>query len=237
MLNFNLSDFSVSQKSFPQPYLEQTEFNSTDCNSFLLKDKIVQMKINSDKMILSIKDLEGTELKNFSLLADKEIDFKNSEIIQENGRIKNTRILENSNQLLRKIYNQNPSISCYENENKIYLTLGSVSLVQNNNAIMYGGMIGGFTGALIGAAISSNYSVNNLNSYKDRKVVYVNCLFDNDFNHIDGAIKKLSFDELRVFADKNDFFTNETVFKFNNSLYLGSYNGVTKNYSFYKFND
>jgi hypothetical protein len=237
MLNFNLSDFSVSQKSFPQPYLEQTEFNSTDCNSFLLKDKIVQMKINSDKMILSIKDLEGTELKNFSLLADKEIDFKNSEIIQENGRIKNTRILENSNQLLRKIYNQNPSISCYENENKIYLTLGSVSLVQNNNAIMYGGMIGGFTGALIGAAISSNYSVNNLNSYKDRKVVYVNCLFDNDFNHIDGAIKKLSFDELRVFADKNDFFTNETVFKFNNFLYLGSYNGVTKNYSFYKFND
>lgn len=237
LLNFNLSDFSVSQKSFPQPYLEQTDYNSTDCNSFLLKDKIVQMKINSDKMILSIKDLEGTELKNFSLLADNEIDFKNSEIIQENGRIKNTRILENSNQLLRKIYNLNPSISCYENENKIYLTLGSVSLVQNNNAMLYGGMIGGFTGALIGAAISSNYSVNNLNSYKDRKVVYVNCLFDNEFNHINGAVKKLSFDELRVFADQNDFLNYETVFKFNNTLYFGGYKGETNSYSFYKFKD
>lgn len=236
ILNFNLSDFTVSQKSFPHPFMEQTEFNTSECNSFLLKDKIVQMKINSGEMLISIKDLEGNELKNFSLLADKEIDFKNSEIIQENGKIRNTRILDNSNQLIRKIYNLNPSLSCYENDNKIYLTLGSVSLVQNN-AMMYGGMIGGLSGALIGAAISSNYSVNNLNSYKDRKVVYVNCLFDSQFNHIDGAIKKLAFDELRTFADKNDFSAYETVFKFNKTLYFGTYNAETKNYSFYKFND
>jgi len=92
-------------------------------------------------------------------------------------------------------------------------------------------------GALIGAAISSNYSVNNLNSYNDRKVVYINCLFDSNFNHIDGNIKKLAFDELRVFADKNDHLKSQTVFKFNSDLYFGGYDKTKGIYSFYKFND
>jgi hypothetical protein len=237
VLNFNLNDFTVQQKSYAQPYVQETEYGGLESNSFLLNDKIVQMKLNSDVMQLSIKDLEGNELKTFDAYSEKEITFKNSEIIQENGRIKNTRVLDNSNQLLRKIYNLNPSISCYTQNDRTYLTLGSVSLVQNNNAAMYGGMIGGFTGALIGAAISSNYSVNNLNSYEKRKVVYINCLFDNDFNHVDGKLKKLAFDELRVFADNNDYLTSQTIFKLSNALYYGGYNREKGTYSFYKFND
>lgn len=237
VLNFNLNDFSVEQKSYSQSYVEETEFGGLESNSFLLSDKIVQLKLNSNLMKLSVKDLEGNVLKEYDAYAEKEINFKNSEIIQENGKIKNTRVLDNSNQLLRKIYNLNPSISCYSLNDKVYLTLGSVSLVQNNNAAMYGGMIGSFTGALIGAAISSNYSVNNLNSYEKRKVVYVNCLFDNDFNHIDGKLKKLAFDELRVFADNNDYLVCQTVFRLSSTLFYGGYDREKSNYSFYKFND
>ncbi|MBC7525464.1 MAG: hypothetical protein H7239_13630 [Flavobacterium sp.] len=237
VLNFDLNNFTVAQKLYSQPYVQETEFGGVESNSFMLDDKIVQMKLNSDIMQLSVKDLEGTELKTFEAVAENEIPFKNSEIIQENGKIKNTRILENSNQLLRKIYNLNPSISCYSQSDRIYLTLGSVSLPQNNNAIMYGGLIGGFTGALIGAAISSNYSINNLSSYEKRKVVYINCLFDSNFNHVDGKLKKLAFDQLRAFADDNDYFVTQTVFQLNSSLYYGGYNNEKRNYSFYKFND
>ena len=236
-LNFNLSDFTVTQKSYAQPYIEPTEYISEDSNSFLLNDKIIQMKLNQNVMHLSIKDLDDNEIKTYSVLADQEIAIKNSEIIQENGKISNTRILDKSNQLLRKIYNLNPSISCYTFNDKIYLTLGSVSLVQDNNAALYGGMIGGFTGALIGAAISSNYSVNNLNSYAKRKVVYINCLFDSNFNHIDGAMKKLAFDELRGFADQKNYLVSQTVFRFNSGLYFGGYDKENSTYSFYKFKD
>jgi hypothetical protein len=214
--------------------MEESEYANDEHNSFLLNDQLIQMKLRSTEMHISIKDLEGNEIKTLDAFAEQEIPFKNSEIIQENGKISNTRILDKSNQLLRKIYNLNPSISCYRLNDKTYLTLGSVSMEQNNNAMMYGGMIGGFTGALIATAISSNYSVNNLNSYKDRKVVYINCLFDSNFNHIDGAIKRLAFDELRAFDEKKGL-TYETVFKFNNALFFGGYNGA--NYSFYKFND
>ncbi len=236
MLTFNLNDFTVQLKSYTQPYIEETEFSGSESNSFLLNDKIVLMKLNSDVMRLSIKDLEGNELKTYEAYSEKEVSFKNSEIIQENGRIRNTRILDNSNQLLRKIYNLNPSISCYTQNDRTYLTLGSVSMIQNNNAVMYGGMFGA-TGVLIGMAISSNYSVNNLNAYQNRKVVYINCLFDNDFNHIDGKLKKLAFDELRVFADNNDYFVCQTVFKLNTTLYFGGYDREKDTYSFYKFND
>jgi len=184
--------------------MEESEYANDEHNSFLLNDKLIQMKLRSSEMHISIKDLEGNEIKTLDAFSDVEIPFKNSEIIQENGKVSNTRILDKSNQLLRKIYNLNPSISCYTLNDKIYLTLGSVSIEQNNNAMMYGGMFG-VTGVLIAAAISSNYSVNNLNSYKDRKVCYINCLFDSNFNHIDGTMKKLAFDELRAFDEKKDF--------------------------------
>ena len=156
--------------------------------------------------------------------------------MQENGSVKNTRILDGSNKLLRKIYNLNPSLSCYTLNGKNYVTIGSVSLVQDNT-VMYGGMIGGFTGALIAASLSSNYSLNNLNSYKNRKVVYVNCLFDENFNHLEGNINKLAFDDLRVFAEKENNLSTKTIFKMGSSLYFAGYNNKEKNYLFYKFND
>lgn len=237
VVKINLSDYSANCKLFNQPIFTVTQYNTVDSNSFLSDDKIIQMKSNSEKMILLVKDLEGNELKSFEIIADQEIPFKNSEIVQENGNVRNTRILDKSNQLLRKINNLYPSLSCYSLNDHIYLTLGGVSLVQNNNGAMYGAMIGGFTGALIGAAISSNYSMNNLNSYTNRKVVYINCLFDKNFNHVDGDLKKLSFDNLRVHADKNNHLTSQTVFKLNTALFHGGYDKESKVYSFYKFLD
>ena len=236
LLNINLADFTADLKSYNQPYFEETEFEGIDSNSFLSNDKLIQLKLNSQKMVISIKNLDGTEFKNYEVFVDREINFKNSEIFQENGSVKNTRILDGSNKLLRKIYNLNPSLSCYTLNGKNYVTIGSVSLVQDNT-VMYGGMIGGFTGALITASLSSNYSLNNLNSYKNRKVVYVNCLFDENFNHLEGNVNKLAFDNLRVFAEKEDNLLAKTIFKMGSSLYYAGYNKTDSNYLFYKFND
>lgn len=235
-LKVNLNDYSFVKGYYKQPEIETSDYRLLDANSFLLKDKIVQMKSNANKMLLSVKELGGKELKTFELNSGEEIPFKNSDIVQENGSVKSTRILDKSNQLLRKINNLFPSLSCYTFNDTIYLTLGGVSEIQDNTAI-YGAMVGGVAGAFIGMALSSNYSVNNLNSYQKRKVVYINCLFDSAFNHVEGDLKKLSFDKLRVFADANTDLANQTVFKLNASLYYGGYDKEQKTYSFYKFND
>ncbi len=235
-LIINLTDFSVSQKLFPQPYFEETEFNTPESNSFLINDQLLQLKSNPSRMHISIKNVtDGSEIKGLEVLLDREIEFKNSEIIQENLSVKNTRVLDQSNQLIRKLTYLNPSLSCYEDQSIYYVTLGGVSMVQNNNAVAFGAMIGGLSGALIGALISPSYSVSNLNSYQDRKVVYINCLFDQQFNHVKGEVKNLPFDELRKFDQKNDWLSDKTIFKINSNLYLGAYSVSEKKYSFYKF--
>jgi hypothetical protein len=237
-LTINLTNFTTDLKSINQSYYEIEEYKPIKSNSFLLGDKLLQIKNNPDRLTLQFKDLEGNEIKNYEVLADTQIPFKNSEIIQENGTVKSTRILDKTNQLVRKISNLYPGISCYVKNDKTYLTLGAVSEVQSNNSgAMIGGMLGGFTGSLIGVALSSNYSVDNLNSYANRKVVYINCLFDNKLEHLDGVINKLPIDNLRAFSEENPDYQFKTIFKLNNELIFGGYEKKKKEYSFFKFKD
>lgn len=235
-ITVDLSNFSYLTKAYATPLLVGTEYDVNNSNSFIINDRLIQTKIISSKMIICIKDLFGTEIKRLEMEVDADIPFKNSEIIQENGSVENTRILDKSNQLIRKIYNLNPSLSGYFDNDIIYLTIGGVSLVQNNNAVMYGAMFG-VAGVLIATAISSNYSLQNLNSYKNRKVVYINCMFDKNFEHISGVAKKFAFDKLREFEEKNEELSIKTVFKSNKTLFFGAAKTKTNEYRIYKFQD
>jgi len=236
MFTIDLSDFSATTTMLQQKYFPQDNtLESCDSNSFLLNDKLIQIKSNSDYMKVAVKNMEGDEEKSF-LINSQEITIKNSDIYQENGDVKSLRVLDKSSQLVRKISGLNPSISLYEANQNIYMVIGGVSNIQQNGAVMYGGMFG-VAGVLIGAAISSNYSLNNLNSYKNRKVVYINCLFDKDFNHVNGEVKKTAFDELRAFSESNENLIAPVLFKMNSSLYYGGFDAKSGNYSFYKFND
>lgn len=237
-VTINLNDFSATSKGYNQPYLLSVNYVEDESNSFYVNGKLIQMKLNENRLALSIKNMEGNELKTYEILKDKEVTFKNSDIIQENGSINKTRILDKSNQLLRKIYFEYPSMSCYYFNDIVYLTIGSVSLERggNSNTGMIGGMYG-LVGSLIATAITSNYSLANLNSYSNRKVVYINCLFDKDFNHVDGEVNKLAFDKLRNLAENKDDLLSQSVFKFNSKLYFGGYDKQEKSYKFFSFTD
>ncbi|MES2544539.1 MAG: hypothetical protein V4548_06620 [Bacteroidota bacterium] len=237
-ISINLNDFSFNYQIFDQPKIIENVDASSDSNSFVLEKNIVQMNLNSDNLVIVVKDFNNQDLKSYQAFDNKEIDFKNSEIYQENKSVKSVRVLDKSNQFLRKIYHLNPSLSCYSNNGVNYLTIGSVSSLENNNngAMMVGGMFG-LAGALIAVALTSNYSMNNLNSYQGRKVVYINCMFDDNFNHINGDAKKLAFDKLRNFVEENKKLTSQTIFKFDSALLFGGFNKETNYYSFYKFVD
>lgn len=235
-ISINLKDFSFEHKIIGQPEIVEKIDVTNDSNSFVLEKNIIQMRLNSDNMTIAIKNFDNKTIKSFTANSDSEISFKNSEIVQENKSVKNVRILDKSNQFLRKIYNLNPSLSCYMNNENYNLTIGSVSMLENNNAMIYGAMLGGITGALIGAALTSNYSTNNLNSYHDRKVVYINTLLDQNFNHVSGDAKKLAFDKLRNFVEDHKNVQYKTIFKRGKSLYFAGYTNVNT-YSFHSFND
>lgn len=234
LLNINLSDFSIEQKIIYQPVIDgQVEVNS---NSFLINKRLIQLKLSSEKIIMSLKELDGKEVKEYVGMADTTITFKNSEIIQESGDVNDIRILEKSNQYIRKLYNSNPAITCFIKDNKYIVTVGSVGIVQNNSAAMYGGMFG-VVGVLMAYALIPNTNLDNLNSYKNRKVVYVYGLFDKDFNHIEGEVKRSAFDTARKYSATVSKQTNLTLFKFNTILYIGSYDLKTMTYTFQGFTE
>jgi flagellar motor component MotA len=103
------------------------------------------------------------------------------------------------------------------------------------NAGMYGA-IGSLAGSLIIYAVS-NPTVDNFNSYSNRKIVYIDCLFDTNNNHVDGTVNPLAFDKIQDYVEKNKKLASPTIFKLANVYYFGNYNTDSKTYELRKFTD
>jgi len=193
-------------------------------------------------LILTVKDLEDNLIKSYEASDENPIiDFKNSNYVQENGGTTKTRILETSSQFIRKINNLNAGISCYKLNGNYLVTIGSVSQEQqqaSTGAIVGGmfGALGSIAGSMIDAAIS-NPTMESFNAYANRKVVYINGLFDKDSNHIKGEIDPLAFDKIRIFFDKDTNVSSQTLYKLDNIYYFGYYDNKTKEYTIRKFRD
>jgi hypothetical protein len=235
LLTIDLEQFTIKSKIIQQPYLpflDRVELNS---NSFLIGSELFQLKTSSQKMIFSIKDSSGNLIKEITKTPDDALDFKNSDIIQESGDIDNPRILEKTAQFLRKTNNQNSGIAVTQADENYLVTLGSVSDERASTGMVIGGMFGA-AGVLVAYALS-NPTLESFNSYSNRKVVYINCLFDKSGNHLGGALKPLAFDKLRRFTKGLTDFSSPTLFKLDNAYYFGYYRHPEKKYILTKFND
>ncbi|BCY27942.1 hypothetical protein [Flavobacterium okayamense] len=233
-IQLDLKSNNYKVNHIKKPFIKKSDFNNIESNSFYYKNSIVQMKLVGHLMNISFKDFEGNELKNYIIEDNIDISFKNTDIIQEDGDILDKRILGKSNQLLRKIGNNFPSIVLNDYNQNTLMIIGGVSEVRQKSGIFYGGIIGGFTGAMIGSLLQ-DYNLNNINSYNNRKVIYINCLLDSNFNNIEGNINETAFDKLRFFIHKNKDITHQTIIKNKKSIILGGFNKKDKTFTFYEF--
>lgn len=233
LLAIQLTDFSYIQKLYPQPYVErpaEATYYPIPASSFYFEKQIIQLKSKSDRLMITHRTFDGTILKSWEIVQDQEIAFKNTEIIQENGSINSTRVLDKSNQLIRKIGNLYPSISCYRHGERIVLTIGGVSEVKDNPWV---GAMFGVIGLAIDMAIN-RYSNDNFNSYVNRKIVYVSGIFDNQFNALNEPRVHSSFDRLREFVSDKKI-DKAVMFSLGSSLYLGGQFKGVNGFSFYEF--
>jgi hypothetical protein len=203
-------------------------------NSFYFDNKLYQLKSASKLFYLTVNDLEGNILKEYTAKSSEPIDFKNSEIQQEGGEFGGKRVLENSSQFIRKINNLYPGISCYTINQNTLITFGGISPAQQS-AGQFGLSQFGLIGALISVAVY-NPVIDSFNAYTNRKVVKTEGLFDKEENHIKGDLKPLAFDKIRTFFDEYKNVSSQTLFK-TDAYYLGYYDNTTKEYIFRKFND
>ncbi|WP_289663763.1 hypothetical protein [Flavobacterium panacagri] len=205
-------------------------------NSFYFDNKLYMLKSSSDQFFFTIKDLEDNTLKEYTATSEAPIDFKNSDIYQEGGDFGGgKRILDNSSQFLRKIVNLNAGLSCYTIGKNTLITFGGISELGQSAGQATANQFG-LIGALVGTAFFSP-TMDNFNSYANRKVVKIEGLFDNNDNHLKGDLQPLAFDKIRTFFDNYKDVSSQTLFKMNSAYYLGYYDNKSKEYTIRKFID
>ncbi|SHG58315.1 hypothetical protein [Flavobacterium defluvii] len=242
-LMIDLENFTVSEKIIKKPViLTQMDNMSVNSNSFYFDNKFYQIKSSADELFFTISDLEGNSIKEFHITGETPIDFKNSVIYQEGGDFGGKRILEKSSQFIRKVNNLNSGISCYHIGENTLITLGSVSEIkQIGSPVFMGAGVAGIAASAIAGGLAGYYNynatMNSFNSYANRKVVKIECLFDKDNNHVQGELQSLAFDKIRTFFDDNTDVSSKTLFKFESAYYLGYYDNKTKEYIIRKFVD
>jgi hypothetical protein len=236
----DLKNFTVTEKVIQKPLIMGVLRTSLNSNSFLIDNKLYQIKTSPEQFYFTIKDLDGNLLKEYNVTTDTPIDFKNSEISVVGSDFGGTRILETSSQFIRKISKLSPGIACYHIGENTLVTLGSTSEAKQATTPMYVGA--GFIGVGISIAAAGimgyyNSTMNNFNSYSNRKVVKIDCLFDKDNSHINSELQPLAFDKIRTFFDTYTDVSSQTLFKMQNNYYLGYYDNKIKEYVIRQYAD
>ncbi|GAB1855319.1 hypothetical protein MHTCC0001_01520 [Flavobacteriaceae bacterium MHTCC 0001] len=271
IVSVNPDTFDFNVLNVDQPEIDGvSEF--INHNSYLYDDKIFQIKSSSSSMRFTVKDYRTQELiKEIVLNKEDSITFKNTPIIQEGPAFiagKRTRKMEATSKFLRKISAGDIGIAVHKKNNKNRITLGSKKEIRSGGAMM---PMGGFGGIPMGGfgplSASFNPTFFAYGGYSSTKTVRIECLFNNDFQHIEGDIPDNVFDDIKAFEDtfteitsvtkeKNNEPTDDiygiesfdeddssnkpklkNVFRHDDKLYFGFIGSQDKNYHLIEFED
>ncbi|AXT51690.1 hypothetical protein D1818_12885 [Aquimarina sp. BL5] len=245
----DLETFETVVKSYDKP--SNTEEGYRKSNSYIFDNKLFQIASSNQKMKFTVLDLKTEKMiKEYKVTKEDTIRFKNSPIIQEGGGIlpgfseNRVREMEKTSKYLRKISSSDLGISVYKVDNAYNIVLGGTKEITTSNGYTgingfgggfgMGGTVGGSTVAWIGF----NPTFYNYSSYTTTKSTYINCLFDNNFDHIQGDIKKNGYDRLFEFEDNLDIKTKAVnIFLHKDRLHYGFFDPNKRTYELYSFKE
>lgn len=249
VLKINLNDYTVTKDTYPKKLSK-----AKASNSFILDDNIFIASGNKEELYIEVLDRTSKKkLKTFSIYEDKEITIKNSPIIQRGGAYANYRELKTTKQFLRKITADKFGLSVLKVKDTYELSIGGYSQQARGGGMMMGGFGGIPIGGIGGASLFFNPTMFAYNASSGTKSTQIDCLFDLNFEHLEGEISENTFDKIDDFLDRNNTFSQKNiqnknkgnfkeddnditeVFKQNNQTVLGSYDKNSKTYYFYKF--
>ncbi|WP_299258593.1 hypothetical protein [uncultured Aquimarina sp.] len=245
----DLETFEALIKSYDKP--SETEEGYRKSNSYIFDNKLFQIASSNQKMKFTVLDLRIEEIiKEYKVTKEDTIRFKNSPIIQEGGGIlpgfseNRVREMEKTSKYLRKISSSDLGISVYKVDNEYNIVLGGTKEITTGNGYSamngFGGsfVVGSTIGSSTGALISFNPTFYNYSSYTTTKSTYINCLFDNNFDHIQGDIKKNGYDRLFEFEDNLNIKTKAVnIFLHKDRLHYGFFDPKKRIYELYSFKE
>ena len=249
VLKVDLNNFETKPYVFKRSFGGNTKpFPSS--NSILADDKIIQLETTDQMLSIAVKNFnDGSLVKEYRVNADENIKFKNSDIIRMNSISSSERVLERTSQFLSKINDLNVGLVCVPTDSYLKLTIGGVSEIRSSGV----GVGVGFGAPMMVSSVSMsggipsistsfqptfsyfNYYNGDTGAYTNRRVVYINALFDKDFNHVAGEIPKSKYDQINEFIDGHADFSDFIIIPFGEQMALGYYNNASKQYELLKY--
>ncbi|MBZ9652789.1 hypothetical protein [Psychroflexus montanilacus] len=223
LINFDYPEFEPVVRLIKKSELEKNRGTS---NSFLFEDKIAQVMSNNRELIVDFKSVENPELLYKTLRVDKkeEIEFKNTPILQEGATYSfgGTRKLEKTSKLLRKMSSQDNGISVNKNDDHYHITIGGKRKQNSGGGMMMPGFGAVPMGAFGAMTTSFNPTFFAYGVYSNTGSTRIECLFDQDLNHVEGEITKNVFDRIDDYKEVNERNIKvESITYFNNRVILG----------------
>ncbi|GEM_PF-524016 len=205
IISIDPSTFELEKTSVNHPKIDgESEF--TNYNSYLYDNKIFQIKSSSSTMAFTVKDFKTQKLlKEIVLKKEDSITFKNTPIIQEGPAFiagKRSREMEATSKFLRKISAGDIGIAVYKKDGQNRITLGSKKEIRSGGGMM---PMGGFGAVPMGGfgpvSVSFNPTFFAYGGYSSTKTVRIDCLFNDNFEHLMGEISENIFDRIKTFEE------------------------------------
>lgn len=225
VLDLNLITTDVTEKNFSQPV---SKVSSKTSNSFFYENKLFQIKINKEELLLDIKDFDsGKTLKSFEVSKNDTIPFKNSPFfVQIND--KKPQEIKTTVKFLKQLSALNTGISVFKNKTNTFISLGGFAEYQ-------------FTGYdYIHTNLLADFFDNDYGGYSEyqSKMAYFDAMLNSDLEFIKNKQSEpLAIDNVFYYLSINKNISLQNILKLKDYYILGYYDVGTKQYIMRKFTD
>lgn len=224
LLSIDLNTFQYESAQYKKPFFD-IEKNKKKVNTFVFDDKLFTIATTKEAFKFTIRDLMNSSiLAEFDTHKKDTIDFKNSPIIQIGGAYARYREFEETPKFFRKVYDGDVGVSVYKPGNNYEVLLGGKVEYRATSAGMGLGGPSIPIASMGAVTIYFNVAFFAYEAYTYTKSTYVKCLFDENFNHVEGTFPQHAYDKMKEFKEEKETTSDaKTVFKYKGFYILGTY--------------
>jgi hypothetical protein len=223
IITIDTKDFNYEIKTLSKPFINFTgDFKMS--NSFIYEDKLLTMVSCVDELAIGIQNIHSGEVINeYSFTKGEEVFFKNTPFIQKNERNNNHNEIYKSNAFLRKIVRTEVGISVYKKDNIYQISVGGIGEVASAATVLV--HLVPIPALQFGPlAIGINPITAAFGNFMNTQSTYIICLFDENFEHVQGKPEDNIFDKIADFSRENKKeLSAPTVFMIGDKTYFGYY--------------
>lgn len=257
LISLPLTHGKASAKFINDGFIDCDQSLTYSSNSYIYQNLLYQFKVCQTAMTVTISELaSGKVVKTFAVQREGEINFKNTEIIQEGSETDADakRELSKTKQFLRKCSYSNAAISVFPQRDEIVMVVGSFKEISRGGPGMMGMSAPGTTMSTPGGTVTMPSSYNPVyvgyGAYKFTKAVYFKSkLKPATLEHSPGLVFDDAFRRIKKYSEvhlqeKNYMSAGditsvpliaETLFKKGDWYYLGYYDKEKKQYTLREF--